>query len=172
MAVLAAIQGLIERLIGAMTKGLAWASVLLMLVTVLVVALRYGFNLGWIALQDSSLFLHGLVFMAGSAYTLQQDKHVRVDVFYRRFAPSTQAWINLLGCLTLLIPVVVFIAISSHSFIAMAWQTQESSPEAGGLPGFFLLKSYLWLFCALMLLQATAELIKSLSQILRQEAQS
>ncbi|WP_251262014.1 TRAP transporter small permease subunit [Echinimonas agarilytica] len=142
-----------------------------MMVIVAVVALRYGFNIGLIALQDSALFVHGLIFMGGAAYTLQRDKHVRVDVFYRAFSERRKALINLVGHLIFLFPVVLFIAISSETFIAMSWKMAEASPESGGLPGFFILKSYLWLFCFLMGLQGISECVRNL-RILRQKEAS
>ncbi|WP_087504974.1 TRAP transporter small permease subunit [Neiella marina] len=160
-----ALRAVLDRGIEALAKKLAWASVLLMLLMVVVVVLRYGFNIGWIALQDSTLFVHAVIFMGGAAYTLQRDKHVRVDVFYRHFQATTQAWVNLFGALFLILPVIGFIAVSSEPFIVMSWQMQESSPEAGGMPGFFVLKSYLWLLCGLMALQTIAEIIKSIQQI-------
>ncbi|MBD1388824.1 TRAP transporter small permease subunit [Neiella sp. HB171785] len=162
-----ALRTVLDRSIEALAKKLAWASVILMLLMVAIVLLRYGFNIGWIALQDSTLFVHALIFMGGAGYTLQRDKHVRVDVFYRHFERKTQAWVNLLGALFLILPVIGFIAVSSEPFIMMSWQMQESSPEAGGMPGFFILKSYLWLLCGLMALQTIAEIIKAIQHIRR-----
>ncbi|MBW8191785.1 TRAP transporter small permease subunit [Neiella marina] len=170
MTTVMVLQSLICRWIERIAIAIAWASVALMLVTVLIVVLRYGFNIGSIALQDSSLFLHGLVFMAGAAYTLQKDKHVRVDVFYRRWSAKTQAWVNLLGGVFLLFPVLIFISLSSSSFVANSWRMLETSPEAGGLPGFFILKTYLWLLCSLLLLQGIAELLKCIAVIAGKES--
>ncbi len=66
-------------------------SLLMMLTLSSVVVLRYGFNIGIIALQELVSYLHASVFMLGVAYTLQQDGHVRVDIFYRNFSPRGKA---------------------------------------------------------------------------------
>ena len=46
------------------------------------------------------------VFLLGSAYTLRQDKHVRVDVFYGRLSRQGKAWIDLVGGFVFLLPFV------------------------------------------------------------------
>ena len=64
-------------------KVISWLTLLMVLLTFTIVVLRYGFNLGWIAMQESVLYFHGIVFMLGAAYTLKADGHVRVDIFYQ-----------------------------------------------------------------------------------------
>ena len=54
----------------------------MVLLTFTIVVLRYGFNLGWIWLQESLTYLHVAVFSVAAAWALQQDGHVRVDIFY------------------------------------------------------------------------------------------
>ena len=71
-------------------KVIAYGTLLMALIMFSVVVLRYGFNLGWIAMQESITYLHAAVFLLGSAYTYQQNGHVRVDVFYRRFSPKNK----------------------------------------------------------------------------------
>ncbi len=71
----------------AIGRGSAWLALLLVLGMVLVVVLRYGFDIGNIALQESLTYLHGGLFMLAIAYTLAEDEHVRVDVLYQRFSP-------------------------------------------------------------------------------------
>ena len=62
-------------------KMVSWFTLLMVLLTFLIVVLRYGFNLGWIAMQESVMYLHGMVFLLGSAHTLRVNGHVRVDIF-------------------------------------------------------------------------------------------
>ena len=75
----------------AIGRGSAWLALLLVLGMVLVVVLRYGFDIGNIALQESLTYLHGSLFMLAIAYTLAEDEHVRVDVLYQRFSPRGRA---------------------------------------------------------------------------------
>ena len=64
-------------------RAVRWLSLLMVLATCAVVALRYLFDTPSIALQESVTYLHASIFMLGAAYTWQQGGHVRVDVFYR-----------------------------------------------------------------------------------------
>jgi TRAP-type mannitol/chloroaromatic compound transport system permease small subunit len=120
---------------------LSWLTFFMVAVTFVVVVLRYGFGMGWIALQESVVWMHGLVLMLGSAYTLRYEAHVRVDVFYRLFEPRTRALVDLAGTMLLLFPVCGFILWSSWGYVADSWALGESSREAGGLPALYLLKT-------------------------------
>lgn len=140
---------------------IAWLALLMVLVTFVVVVLRYGFNLGWIAMQESVTYLHAMVFMIGAAYTLKHDGHVRVDIFYREMSPRAKAWVNLLGTLFLLLPVCIFIFYQSWSYVAESWRLHESSPDAGGLPFVYLLKTNIILLCLLMPIQGLALALRS-----------
>ncbi len=152
---------LIDNFIDVFGKGLSWLTLLMAVITFAIVVLRYVLNLGSIALQESVLYLHALVFMGASAYTLQHDGHVRVDVLYRRLSPRTQAWINLSGTLLLLFPVCIFITFISIGYVSSSWVILESSSEAGGLPAIFLLKSLIFLLAGTLLLQGLSEIIKN-----------
>lgn len=129
-------------------------------VTFVIVVLRYGFGIGSIALQESVMYMHAVVFMLGAAYTLREDGHVRVDIFYRQFSPKLKAIVNLLGTLLLLFPVCIFVLVISWDYVASSWQLLESSREAGGLPLVFVLKSLIPAFCILMLLQGLSDCIR------------
>ncbi|MDX1497765.1 MAG: TRAP transporter small permease subunit, partial [Salinisphaeraceae bacterium] len=72
----------IDRLNAGLGRAVAWCTLAMVLIYFAVVVLRYFFNFGSIALQESVTYLHALVFMLAAAYTLQQDGHVRVDIFY------------------------------------------------------------------------------------------
>jgi TRAP-type mannitol/chloroaromatic compound transport system permease small subunit len=130
--------------------------------TFVIVLLRYGFNIGWIAMQEAVIYLHAAVFLLGSAYTLQHDGHVRVDVFYRRFSRKRKAVVNLVGTVFLLLPVMIFITMVSWHYVIESWQTLESSRESGGLPFLYVLKSFILLFSFTMSLQGISEAIKQL----------
>jgi TRAP-type mannitol/chloroaromatic compound transport system permease small subunit len=137
-------------------RGAAWLTLVMVLITFAVVILRYVFSVGFVWLQESYVWLHGVVFMLGAAYTLLHDGHVRVDIFYREARPRTKAVVDLLGAALLLLPFVVIIAWVSWPYVSVSWQRLEGSREAGGLPGLFLLKSVLIVFCVLLGLQALA----------------
>lgn len=147
-------------------RTVAWLGLGTVIVTFAVVVLRYGLDWGSIAMQESVLYLHALVFMVGAAYTLRHDAHVRVDIFYRDMSPRGQAWVNLLGSIGLLLPICGFILWVSADYVADSWLRLEGSREAGGLPLVFVLKGLIPLMAFLLALQGLAEALRSLSLIL------
>lgn len=169
---LLAFHHFIDRCSDALGRCLGWSLLLLMLVMVVVVALRYIFDFGSIALQESSLYLHAMVFMLGAGYTLKDNEHVRVDVFYRNFSANRQALVDLFGSFFLLLPVCIFLLMSCWQYVMTSWQLLEGSPEAGGLPLVFILKSALLLFPLLLLLQGLSQIAKSILTLLYNTADS
>ena len=143
----------------------SWFTLFMVCLTFLIVILRYGFNLGWIAMQESVMYLHGMVFLLGAAHTLRVNEHVRVDIFYRRFSPSKQAKLDIFGSLCLLMPVNIFIFMVSFDYVIRAWRVMEASQEAGGIPAVFLLKTLILIFAFTMLLQGIAEVIRNISKL-------
>ncbi len=140
----------------------SWAAVILVLTTCLIVIMRYLFNIGSVALQESLLYMHSLIFLLGAAWTLQKDGHVRVDIFYRPLSPKGKAWINMLGTLLLLIPTCIFLFWISWEYVASSWSYFEGSRESGGINGIFLLKGLLLVMPVLMILQGLTNLLYSL----------
>ena len=152
----------IEKFIDIIGRGIAWLTLAMVLLSFTIVVLRYGFNLGWIAMQESVLYLHGLVFMLGAAYTLQADGHVRVDIFYQRFSTTQKAWVNLLGGVFLLLPVCSFVFYISFDYVSASWSIMEKSSEAGGLPLVYLNKSLILLMAVSLMLQALAHISRDI----------
>lgn len=143
-------------------KTVSWLTLLMVITTFLIVVLRYAFDIGWIALQESVTYMHALIFMLGAAYTLKHDKHVRVDIFYQRCSKKKQAWIDCFGTLFLLMPVMGFILWSSWEYVSDSWAIQESSRNSGGLPGVYLLKTSILLMAGLLILQSIALFLNNL----------
>jgi TRAP-type mannitol/chloroaromatic compound transport system permease small subunit len=141
-------------------KIVAYGTLLMAVIMFSVVVLRYGFNLGWIAMQESITYLHAAVFLLGSAYTYQQNGHVRVDVFYRRFSPKGKTLVDLFGCVFFMLPVSLYIAITCWPYVMESWQLFEGSREPGGLPYLYVLKSFLLIFSITMVLQSISEIVK------------
>ncbi len=160
-AQLASLANRLEQFIDWSGRVVSWCVLAMVLLTFLVVVLRYVFDSGWIALQESVSYLHSLVFLLGAAYTLKHDAHVRVDIFYARFSERTKAWVDLLGHLFILIPVMLFIAWISWPYISDAWSVKESSRDAGGLPGVYLLKSLILLMTGLLIIQALVLVVRA-----------
>ena len=155
------LAGALERINAAVGALVAWLALAMVLVTFLVVVLRYGFDLGSIALQESVTYMHAALFMLGIAFTLQQHGHVRVDIFYQRFSRRGRAWVDLLGTLLLLVPVAVFLLAASWDYVLDSWSLMEGSREAGGIPGVWALKTLLLIMPVLLLLQGLAWVLRN-----------
>lgn len=143
-------------------RAIAWLTAAMVLTTFLVVVLRYAFDWGAIAMQESVTYMHAAVFMLGAAYTLRHDGHVRVDIVYRRLGARGRALVNLLGTLLLLMPVSLYILFESLPYVTASWSVLEGSREAGGLPGVYLLKALMLVMPALLILQGLADALRSL----------
>jgi TRAP-type mannitol/chloroaromatic compound transport system permease small subunit len=126
-----------------------------------VVVMRYAFGIGSIRLQESVLYAHAALFMLAAAWTLQTDGHVRVDIFYAQASPRAKALIDLVGTLVFLLPVTVLIGALSLPYVARSWAIFEGSPETGGLPFVYLLKTLIPLFAVLLGLQGVAQAIRA-----------
>ena len=153
---------LIRNFIAYSGKAVAWLTLAMVVLTVGIVILRYGLNLGWIWLQESVTYLHGMVFMLAAAWTLQDDGHVRVDIFYRDRPARHKALVNLLGMMLFLIPFCIFMLVIGWEYVFSSWRLLEGSREAGGLPLVYILKSLILLMPAMLLLQAACNVGESI----------
>lgn len=142
-----------------------WFSLAMVIVTCLVVVLRYAFDYSSIAMQETVMYLHASLFMFGAAYTWQQQGHVRVDVIYHKWPAALQQRIDLFGTLFLLLPTCLFLIYISWDYVMIAWVNSEKSHEAGGLPFVFLLKSLILVLPVLLLVQAATNVLASLFNI-------
>ncbi len=147
----------------ALGKGVAWLTAVMALTTTFIVISRALFNTGSVTTQDSVTYMHALVLMCASAYTMRCDGHVRVDIFYRSYSSVQKAWLDALGTLLLLLPFCAFTLTVSWNYVNAAWVIREGSVDAGGIPGVFLLKTLIPLNAALLALQGLAELVRQLA---------
>ncbi|WP_446831199.1 TRAP transporter small permease subunit [Candidatus Foliamicus sp.] len=157
-----------ERLIVRVGEAVAWLTFLMALITCLVAVLRYGFSLGWIWLQETITWMHAAVFLLAAGYTLAQDEHVRVDIFYRELSARRKALVNLGGCLIFLLPLAGCLVVGSLTYVETSWLIRESSREAGGLifPFPSLLKTLMPVAGALLALQGCVICVRSCAVLL------
>ncbi len=156
----------IDRLNDLAGRTVAWLTIAMVVVTCGVVIARYIFNFGSIALQETVMYMHGMVFLLGIAFTLKEQGHVRVDVLHEKFSEKTRAIIDILGNLFFLLPVAGYIFWASLDYVSFSWSVKESSGQPGGLPGVYLLKTFIPTMAGLLILQGVSETCKSLQKIL------
>lgn len=162
----------IDAITEAIGKMVSWLVVILVFLVGYDVLMRYIFGRGSIAIQELEWHLFSIVFLIGAAYTLKHDEHVRLDIFYRsRFLTDRQrAWIDAVGALLILVPFCLLIIISAWPFVAQAYIHNEGSPDPGGLPARWLIKTVIPLGFGLLCLQGIAEIIKKFNRALGKEA--
>ena len=152
----------IDRAINALGRTSAWLTLAMVLLMALIVVMRYLFRSGSISMQELVIYLNAMIFVFGAAYTLKEQGHVRVDIFYRNLSPQRQALVDLLGYVLFLFPSALFIFYVSWDYVAISWQIREGSAETSGLPFVYLLKSAILILPALLLVQGVSEICKSL----------
>lgn len=158
---------MIDRISAILGKAASWLTLFMVLVTFIVVVMRYVFDAGLIWLQESVTWMHAVVFMVGAAYTLQQEEHVRVDVFYRTMSARRRAWVDAIGVIVFVWPLCLLLAWKSHDFVAASWGLKEASRESGGLPYPLvpLLKTVLLVMPVAVALQGASLFMRSLSTL-------
>jgi len=141
----------------------------MVIVTFVVVVMRYVFDAGLIWVQESVVWMHAAVFMLGAAYTLRDEEHVRVDVFYRKMSARRRAWVDMIGVVIFLLPLCLFLAWNSFDFVTQSWSIREMSRESGGLPYPLIpmLKSILLLMPLMVALQGVSLFLVSLKTLRR-----
>ena len=160
-------HNMLDRISTAIGQAASWLTLFMVVVTFIVVILRYVFDIGFIWVQESIIWTHAVVFMLGAAYTLQAEEHVRVDVFYRNMSDRSRAWVDLIGVLIFLLPLCVFLAWNSIDFVTQSWSIGERSREPGGLPyPFFpMLKTVVLLMPITVALQGISLFLRSLDTV-------
>jgi len=147
-------------------RGVAWVTLGLVLVVFTDVVMRYLFNTSFVFTQELEWHLFGFIFLIGAGYTLLHDGHVRVDIIYQRLGSKGRAWINLCGVILFLIPGCIMVMTTSWKFMANSFAILEGSPDPGGIPYRFILKSCIPIGFTLLLLQGISLGMHSLMQIL------
>ncbi len=161
---------LIDGLSNRLGQLFSWLTLTMVIVMATIVVLRYVFQIGSIALQESVIYINALIFTFGVGYTLKEQGHVRVDIFYSRLSHRQRAWVDLCGTLLLLVPSAVFIIWVSWDYVSISWQIREGSAESSGLPYVYLIKSAILILPGLLLLQGISEILKTVITIRRRDS--
>ena len=127
----------------------------IMFITVIInIVLRYLFNINFIFLQELVMYMHAFIFLFGISLCLKEDTHVRIDIFSSKLEIGYRNLIDQIGLIIFIVPFCLFVIYESSSMIIRSWVMLESSSEPGGLPIVFILKTSIYIFSFLILLQA------------------
>ncbi|HHY50949.1 MAG TPA: TRAP transporter small permease subunit [Alphaproteobacteria bacterium] len=149
----------LNRIVG---QVFSWLSLGVVLVCFLVVVERYFFHTTHLWMQDLYVWLSGAMFTAVAGFALLRDNHVRVDIFYRPASVRQKAIADLIGVVIFLIPFVVVILLYAWPYVLRSWRLYEGSQNVGGMPGLFVLKTFVIAFCVLVGLQGIAWALRSI----------
>ena len=152
----------IDRVTAFIGKSVMWLILLAVLVSSGNAIVRKLFNWSSNSLLEMQWYLFGAAFMGAAAYTLQQNEHIRIDVFYGTRTRRTQHWIDLLGHMFFTLP---FVVLMTWLLVPYAWQAFRSgqiSTNAGGLI-IWPARAILAAGFALLISQAISEIIKKIA---------
>lgn len=149
----------IDRLNEWVGKSAIWLVLVMTIISAGNAVVRKAFDISSNSLLEIQWYLFSAVFLLCAGYALQKNAHVRIDVISNRFSPRVNAWIDILGTLFFLMPVVVLVGWLSWWVFLESWHSGEMSNSAGGLiiwPARLLVP----IGFGLLLLQGVSELIK------------
>ena len=160
---------LIDKINEKIGRFVSISTILLVVIIIFDVLLRYFFSITSPASFELEWHLFAIIFLLGAGWTLQQDKHVRVDVFYQKFSSKGKALVNMTGAAFLLIPFCYIGLVESLPFVEASFAVRETSPDPGGLPARYIIKSAIPIGFSLLGLQGISVLISSIQCLLGYE---
>lgn len=149
---------LVNRIIG---NVFSWLAVAIVLLCFWVVVERYVFANTRLWMQDLYPWLNGAMFTAVAGYALYRNEHVRVDIFFRPASDRRKALLDLIGVCIFLMPFAYVVWAYSWTFVSRSWGLLEASANPGGMPGLFVLKTFILVFAVVLALQGLAMAIRS-----------
>jgi TRAP-type mannitol/chloroaromatic compound transport system permease small subunit len=153
---------LIDRFTAWVGRWVAWLVLAAVLISAVNATVRKVFDTSSNAYLEIQWYLFAAVFLLAAGYTLMRQEHVKIDVLYGRLAKRTQIWIDVVGLVLFVLPLVYTVIQLSFPLAVRAYEMKEYSQNAGGLirwPVFALLP----LGFVLLGIQAVSELIKRIA---------
>ncbi len=140
----------------------SWTGFALVCVMAFNVLLRYLFHTGSVAMQELEWHLMAPVSLLCIAYAIKHEGHVRVDILYGRLPVRAQQVLEVVSCLVAVAFSAIIIKLSI-GYVMQSYLIGETSPDPGGLPYRFILKSMIPLGFLLLLVQSLAATLRSLT---------
>lgn len=153
---------MIDKIINYLGYFTAFIVAVLVLLVVYDATARYLFSSGSIALQELEWHLFDIIILFGIAYTLKENAHVRVDIFYASYTQKTKALINIISSLFFILPFSLLIIYIGVEFVMLSFTQNEVSSNPGGLEYRFLVKALLPLSFIFLSLQAIKDFVDNL----------
>ena len=126
------------------------------------VVARYLFNAPTVWAYDMTYMLYGSFFMLGAAYTLLRQGHIRTDSFYAQLPRRWQGTVDSVCYLVFFFPPLIALLWVSVDFFWVSFQRGERVVSSPWMPVIYPVKFVIPLTCVLLLLQGTAEFLRSI----------
>lgn len=158
----------ISRAIDAVNERLGWLADWMVLLAALISAanagVRYLFSYSSNSYLEIQWYMFGAMVLFGASYTLKVNEHVRVDIVYANVSERTRLWIDTIGLIVFLVPIMAFLSLLSIPYFWRSFVGSEMSANAGGLI-LWPAKLLLPLGFGLLALQGLSELIKRIAAL-------
>ena len=151
----------LEKYINFVGEKISYLIPVMVALMVFVIISRYFFGIGRTDIQELVMYFHALVFLGCAGYVMNNDEHVRVDIFYRNASDSYKKNINTIFGLLFLIPLIIVTFFYSIETIQASWKMSEASTEAGGLAYVYIQKTLLILFPLTLIATLINQFIKT-----------
>ena len=151
----------LEKYINFVGEKISYLIPVMVALMIFVIISRYFFGIGRTDVQELVMYFHALVFLGCAGYVMNNDEHVRVDIFYRNASDSYKKNINTIFGLLFLIPLIIVTFFYSIETIEASWKMSEASTEAGGLAYVYIQKTLMILFPLTLLATLINQFIKT-----------
>ena len=151
------------------TLGFFWLALFVVVAELLIVIGRFIFSYEQAFMADLVRFWYAALFLFASAYTLLEEGHVRVDVFYTNFAPRTKGWVNAIGSIVFgvsLCWVILIVGMGGKSSIINSPMLSYEVTQAGfGLYVKYLMAGFLGVFAVSMMIQFVSYFLDAVADV-------
>lgn len=146
-------------------RGAAWLSAVLIAIIIFQVSLRYLFGISYVALEELQWHIYAVIILLGMVYAFATDSHIRLDILHVNFSPRKKEWVEILGILFFLLPMIWIFFYHSLDFVGESWMVSERSDAPSGLGCRWLIKSAIPISFSLLFLAALSRVIKGIHRL-------
>lgn len=154
------LSGGIDAFVDAVGRVFAWICIAQVALVGMNVILRYMLRIGPMELQELEWHMISPIALIGMCYAMRHNDHVKVDIFYDKFEESRRDLVDLLAAIATIVMSVLIIDMSTD-FVGQAYVVDEGSPDPGGLPHRWLLRSFIPIGFTILAMQAFGNLLKA-----------
>lgn len=163
LVILGMIVGLFTR-----TLGFPWLALMIVAAELAIVISRFVFSYEQALMGDLVRYWYAALFLFASAYTLFEDGHVRVDVFYAGLGKTTKGFLNAWGSILLGMTtawIVIYIGFNGKTSIinspVMNFEVTQSGTT--GMYVKYQMAMFLGIFAVTMLIQFVSYMFESVA---------